>query len=238
MGKYNKLPYSKKKYITIITIAIVIFFLGFGCLICAGILSEYDVNSTIVTIVGLSFLPVMIGDLIFLFYHSNGLSNYEMENEKEIHKYVTYKKIDYVNVDVLSNLKDRKFKSIKNNFYYKRKFNFYRDFINLYIKISQSDDVNQSIKKWNQTTKAHTDLKLNKCFILFIEKEDVTVEDLEILVNQSLIYPYLRVYPRVDYNVSIVVLIDKNNKCAYYPVPKKRPLIYISGENVIKKLLK
>ena len=79
MKRKKEEPYTKKKYITVMTIGILGFLLAFGFLFAAAILQENGASKVLYYSLGFAFLPIGIIDIIFLLNHLEGLMMYELE---------------------------------------------------------------------------------------------------------------------------------------------------------------
>jgi len=123
-------------------------------------------------------------------------------------------------------------------YYYKRKISFTKDFINYYVKKVNSFDIVETIKKEFDIFDEYKFKRNNICFLLFIEKDEITNEDLDVLLERSNIMISLEVIPNIINKTAVISLIDKSNKQLYISLPGKNKLtIYNSGYKFAKKII-
>lgn len=102
----------------------------------------------------------------------------------------------------------------------------------------ESSDIKETLDNEYKKFDSYNFQKRNKCFILFIEKDNVDKDDIKLLVESSYIYISLEVILRVVQDVPIVVLIDNNKKCAYcVPIKKGNISFYNIGYKFAKKIM-
>ncbi len=236
--KREKKPYSKKKSITILVVGVFGIALAFT-LLCVGAKLQGDgVNQSIYLPLCLSFFPICIGDVAFLIYHYPGIALHDMQEQLE--KKNEFAILDHIDFDILACFQENQFQWLEEGYLYKKKFSLNKDFIHYYVKKCLSTDVQETI---NQEFDRFDSCKFqsmsaNRCFILIIEKDEITKEDLNIVSKTKNIFVSMEVVPQMVNHTSIVALLDKSTQCLYLVKPGTNKLsMYYAGYKQIKKLL-
>ena len=134
MRKRNVEPYTKKKSILILCIAIICFILAYASLIVGAELRKNNADSKIFLPFYYVVFPLCIGDMIFLIYHMKGIQLRNINNQTERTKSTGYKCFESINEDINGYFTKHRFKVLEEGYYYKRKFSLLKDYINFYIK--------------------------------------------------------------------------------------------------------
>jgi len=238
MIKRDVKPYSKRKTTIILIVGFLGLILSFSMLIIAAILQENNASPVLIGISGVSFFPICIADVIFLVHHQPGITLRDIDKQLQVTKEngIEKVKLDYFNIE--NYCKKNKFKYTNEGYYYKRKISFTKDFINYYVKKVNSFEIVEKIKKEFDIFDEYKFKRNNICFLLFIEKDEITNEDLDVLLERSNIMISLEVIPNIINKTAVISLIDKSNKQLYISLPGKNKLtIYNSGYKFAKKII-
>lgn len=178
-------PYTKRKSVTILIIGVVGLALAFTSLSTAAILQSNGVDSKIYTPFGIAFFPICIIDVIFLIYHYPGITLYEFNKQMEKEDLEV---LSNINTDIVAYCVRNKFTLLEGGYYYKRRFSWSKDYVNYYILKCESSDIKETLDNEFNKFDSYNFQKRNKCFILFIEKDNVDKDDIKLLVESSYIY--------------------------------------------------
>lgn len=233
----KKEPMTKKEYITLMSIAIVLLLTFFGLLATAAILQDNGVSPKIYNPIGISSFAFIIAALVVLFANLKRVTEYEIAAK--------IKKVDETECTILENATEAKIKDalIKSGFaqrdeyYYKRKFSLAKDYINYFVRFANSINVASSIESEMAKIDAKNYSNQNKCMILILSLDTVSAEDIEEMkkFNKAFIVAE-HIDPWID--SAICVLIDKSNNKAYFIKNNKFSVsIYSHSTKLIEKLI-
>ena len=146
-----------------------------------------------------------------------------------------------VKVDrIVSKIYEMKFMKLDNEYYYKRKISFLKDYINYYVKIVQTQDFNKTMKKEIDGFLSFNGKRKNKCFILYIVKDSVKDEDIKSLIDASSISILNDevLFTSIRYDSIVITLLDKSTDLLYFvPYSEFGVMIYKYGIKFITKCL-
>ena len=176
--------YTKRKSVTILIIG------SWTCIsiyliIYSSYLQSNGVDSKIYTPFGIAFFPICIIDVIFLIYHYPGITLYEFNKQMEKEDLEV---LSNINTDIVAYCVRNKFTLLEGGYYYKRRFSWSKDYFNYYILKCESSDIKETLDNEFNKFDSYNFQKRNKCFILFIEKDNVDKDDIKLLVESSYIY--------------------------------------------------
>ena len=238
MSRRNVKPYTKRKSITILSISIIGFILSIGSLLIGVALLENNYDDNIYLPFCFAFFPLMILDLIFLIYHFPGLMLHDIKKQMDKTKSIGYECFEDINEDVIGFLNTNHFTLLEEGYYHKRKFSFFKDYVNFYIKKVYSQNAKATINTQYSKFDSYQFKRNHKCFILFIEMENVSEEDLETLVENASIFISMEIVPNIMDDASVIVILDNTKKCAYCVPPGKNKFsFYNLGYKQMKKIL-
>ena len=231
-------PMTKKEYIIWMAAAIGLFAIFFALLITAAVLQENGVSEEIYTPIGFSSFVFIALSLVVSFAKFKSAMAYELAEKM--------RKVDETDCTVLEGANERKIKAAlnearfteKDGYYYKRCFSLWKDYVNYFVRLADSIDVETSIEGETSNIDAKGYANKNKCFILVLSLDKVTEEDIKKMkeFNKAFIIAE-RIDPWID--SAVCVLIDKSNENAYLIQSSKPSFsIYSHGEKLIEKMIK
>lgn len=229
---------TKKEYITWMAVALGLFAIFFALLITAAVLQENGVSSDVYTPIGFSSFAFIALSLVVLFSRFKSAMGYEIAEKM--------RKVDETECTVIDGVTDRKIREAlmaarfteKDEYYYKRRFSFSKDYINYFVRLADAVDVESSIDSETSKIDARSYANKNKCLILILSLENVTKEDIERMkeFNKAFIVAE-NIDPYID--SAVCVLIDKTEEKAYLIRNSKMSIsIYSHGEKLIEKMMK
>lgn len=219
--------YSRKKSIIILSIACIMFILSIVVLVLGTRFCErgYQPNQYLPFLI-IGFSLVLL-DIVFVLFHYKNIVLKENIITVSLMMSKKVLKIDNASKASLF-LKNKRLKKLDEGYYFKHKLSF-KGGSNFYIKNIQTKDVSLSIDEEMKRFENHGFEKNNKVFILFMEKEYVSREDLENLVyNQDVLLTYENI-PNVLYETAVFVLYDNENNCSYIVKPGSSKSNYATG---------
>lgn len=237
MEKRERKAYSKKKTNFILFVGGFGLVLGFASLIIGAILQENEVSSIVYLPLCLACFPIWIGSAIFLIYHQPGMILRDIEKQLNTAKETGLDVLENIEYDIDLYCTQNKFDLLEEGYYQKRKFNINKDYINYYIKKVISIDVNSTIQNEFAKFNNYEFKRNNKCFILFVEKNEINDKDLECLLKISNVMISNEIVPNITNNTAIIVLVDIEKKIAYLSLPGRNKLsFYNIGYKTVKEI--
>ncbi len=235
MKKREVKPYSKKKYITIMVTAVGLFVLAFAMLAVGAVLQENGFDDKMFVPCLIAFFVIMIVDIAFIFYHFSGLMGYEFDSKVNKINKTGYETFNAYVDDVGIYCNANKFTLQNEGYYHKKKFSFWKDCVNNYVEKVYSTDIAQTVDNQFEKIDSAEFNKNNKCYVLFIEKENITKEDLDFLLEKSSVFIAGGGYIPV---AAVLVLLDSTKRCAYcVPSSGAKLSFYNYGYKLAKKIL-
>ncbi len=236
MKKREVKPYSKKKYITIMVIAVGLFVLTFVLIAIGAVMQDNGVDSKIYVPFCIAGFGAIIFDIAFLFYHFSGLMGHEIDSKVDKINKKGYETFNAYVDDVGIYCDAKGFTMCYEGYFHKRKFSFWKDYVNCYVEKVYSMDISQTVKNQFKKIDAAESKRRNKCYVLFIEKENIIKEDLDFLLEQSTVFIAGGGYIPV---AAVLVLLDRTKRCAYcVPAVGAKLSLYSYGYKLAKKILK
>ena len=241
MKKHKKL--TKKQYWFLMLTSIILMIFAFGFLVVGAIYQEkgQDINPVIILV---GFFGCMIIALAILFINLKSAINYEYEAKiKKIEKQ-GYTEINNIWPNkIIEKLYEKKFEFTDRGYFHKRKFTFWKDFVNYYIKICDCKDIHETIKKEKQAFSLPIPKGNFVSFVLCLVKDFVDQEDLKTLVNfnKTLLASENVMLHTQRYRGSnmTIVLLDRYNNTLYYVSGGKNSLtLYSYGTRLIEEITK
>lgn len=238
MKKRERKAYSKKKTIIILSIGVLGLILGFASLIIGAVLQEAGISDGIFLPFCIASFPIWIGTVIFLIYHQPGIILRDIEKQLSKTKETGLDILENITFDIESYCNQNGFKLLEEGYYQKRKFNINKDYVNYYIKKVVAVDAESTIQKEFAKFDSCEFKRNNKCFILFIEMNDIDEEDIACLLKVSNIMISNEIVPNITNNTSVIVLVNRDKKTAQLCLPGKNKLgLYNIGYKFVKKIL-
>lgn len=235
--KKNRQIYSKRKYAIVLIIGILVLLLSFACLIIGAILQSNGADDSVYLPLCLAFFPLCLIDIIFLIYHIPGTTLYETKKKADKIKKAGYETINNPNTDLDTYCLSNKFVLLREGYYHKKQFNLLRDRIHYYIQKMHSSNIQETLDEAYSKFNSFEFKSYNQCLLLFIEKENIIDDDLNMLINTSAAFISSLASPFASQITSIIVLIDANKNCAYCVSPAGSLGLYNLGYKMAKKIL-
>lgn len=230
-------PYSKKKSIIILIIGILGIVIAFASLMTGAIMQDNGMDSKIFLPFCIAFFPICIFDVVFLIHHYPGIVLREVQEQLEKKsEFSVYKNVEF---DITELINTRKFKMLDEGYYYRKVFSFTKDYINYYVKKCSSTNIKETIDDEFNKFDSYEFKRSHKCLILFIEKDELVEDDFNAVSEISNVFISTEIVYQMINDISLIVLLDKSNKCAYVAKPGKNKLsFYNCGYKFIEKVLK
>lgn len=234
----EKEPMTKKGYIIWLSVSLGLFAIFFAMLFIAATLQENGVSPEIYDPIGFSSFAFIIASLVVLF------SQYARAREYEVN--VKIAKVDSTEPTIFENVTKESLKSAltktnfkeKDEYYYKRKFSFFKDYINYFIRFADATDTESSIESETSRIDAKNYTNKNKCLILILSLDNITCGDIEKMkeFNKAfIISEYIN--PSMT-DSAVCILLEKNSNKAYIIENANHAIsIYSHGIRLVKKLI-
>ncbi len=230
--------YSKKKYIQILVIGIGCAVLAFASLAIGAHLQDRGLPSGVYLPFCIAFFPLIIADIVFLFHHHSGMVQYELEKQWKQVQEGGCQGIENPSWQMEKFCKAEKFQYLDQGYYHRKQFNFWKDYVNYYIRTCPMEDVRMCIGQQISRFDSYEFKGKNKCLIFFAEKNGVTDEDRQALVEFANIFISTESVAPGVIDVALVVLRDTQTGKAWCVPPGKSKLsLYSMGYKLAMKIL-
>ena len=234
-------PMTKKEYIIWMSLSLGFFLLFFGMLTAAAILQDNGVSPDIYNPIGFSSFAFSIISLVILFAKYKSAMEYEMNAKAD--------KVDRTEPTVMENVTQTEFISAlkasrfeeKDEYLYKRKFSFSKDYINYFVRFSPATDVQSDIERETKKIDSHGYINQNKCLILVLTVDSVNEEQIAAMreFNKIFIVAESSMPRSRRFDSAVCMLLETGTKKLYILETEKLSIsVYAYGTRLIKKLIK
>ena len=229
---------TKKGYIIWLSVSLGLFAIFFAMVFIAAALQENGVSPEIYNPIGFSSFLFIIASLVVLF------AKYGRAREYEVN--VKIAKVDSTEPSVFENVTKESLKAAltkmnfkeKDEYYYKRRFSFFKDYVNYLIRFADAIDAESSIDSETSRIDAKNYTNKNKCLILVLSLDNITCGDIEKMkkFNKAfIISEYIN--PSMT-DSAVCILLEKNSNKAYVIKNDNHEIsIYSHGTKLVEKLI-
>ena len=234
----EKEPMTKKGYIIWLSVSMGLFAIFFAMLLIAATLQDNGVSPEVYNLIGFSSFAFIIASLVVLFAQYGRAREYEVN--------VKIAKVDSTEPSVFENVTKESLKAAltkmnfkeKDEYYYKRSFSFFKDYVNYFIRFADAIDTESSIDSETSRIDAKNYTNKNKCLILILSLDNITCGDIEKMkeFNKAfIISEYIN--PSMT-DSAVCILLEKNRNKAYIIENANHAIsIYSHGIRLVKKLI-
>lgn len=238
MKKREPEAYSKKKYTQTLVIGIGCFALGVISLAVGASLQDRGLPGAVYLPFCIASFPLIIGDVVFLIYHWPGMHMYELEKQWNQVQEAGCRVIENPKWQIEDFCKAEKFKRLVEGYYHRRNFSLVRDYVNYYIRTCTLEDVRMSLEQQFSRFDGYEFKGKNKCLMFFAEKNGVTDEDRQALVDFANIFLSIESTVPGIMDTTFVVLRDtQTGKAWLVPPGKNKMTLYNVGYKLALKIL-
>ena len=234
----EKEPMTKKGYIIWLSVSLGLFAIFFAMVFIAATLQYNGVSPEVYNPIGFSSFAFAIASLVVLFAQYGRAREYEVN--------VKIAKIDSTKTTIFENVTKESLKAalIKMNFkekdeyYYKRKFSFFKDYINYFIRFTDAIDAESSIESETSRIDAKNYTNKNKCLILVLSLDNITNDDIEKMKEFNKAFIVAEYINPLMTDSAVCVLLEKSSNKAYIIKNANHAIsIYSHGTKLVEKLI-
>ena len=234
----EKEPMTKKGYIIWLSVSLGLFAIFFAMLLIAATLQDNGVSPEIYNPIGFSSFAFIIASLVVLFAQYGRAREYEVN--------VKIAKVDSTEPSVFENVTKESLKAAltkmnfkeKDEYYYKRSFSFFKDYINYFIRFADAIDTENSIDSETSKIDAKNYTNKNKCLILILSLDNITCGDIEKMKEFNKAFIISEYINPLMTDSAVCILLEKNSNKAYIIENANHAIsIYSHGIRLVKKLI-